>query len=411
VSSVLGLLVRILFGHPTGNPNSHHAALAHYEAGRLEALVVAWFPSRAALAFLQMLPPTRAMGARLERRRLEPLASAPKVQGRLGELRRLAIRACGMGSEALSYEANDWLMHTMARECRRPSVTAVHAYEDCSLWQFKEAKRRGKACIYDMPIGYYPAWEQTQRELAKRFADWLPSSGLSSNQFVRPEQKRKEMELADLVLVPSTFVRQTVGSFLDKQIALAGYGVDAEFWSPGRPRRTNGPMRFIYAGQISIRKGIPVLFEAWRKAELRDSELDLVGSWLLAEEKRRSLPQGIHHIPPCSRTELRERYRGADLLVFPSFFEGFGLVILEAMACGLPVIATNATAGPDLLTNETGTVFEAGDMDALVHLLRWFSTNRDQLPAMKRAARAQAERCTWEHYRTKVTQAVAATFK
>ena len=46
-------------------------------------------------------------------------------------------------------------MRTMARECHRSTVKAVHAYEDCSLWQFLEAKRLGKACIYDMPICYY----------------------------------------------------------------------------------------------------------------------------------------------------------------------------------------------------------------------------------------------------------------
>ncbi len=111
----------ILFGHPTGNPNSHHAALAHFEAGRLEAFCVPWFPGKVALACLRAFPPTRAMAARLERRRFEPLAEAPKVQGRIGEVRRLAMRAFGKGDERLSYEANDWLMRTMARECRRAS--------------------------------------------------------------------------------------------------------------------------------------------------------------------------------------------------------------------------------------------------------------------------------------------------
>ena len=102
------------------------------------------------------------MATRLRRRRFEPLAEAPKIQGRIGEIKRLVVRALGRGDEGLSYEANDWLMRTMARECNRPSVTAVHAYEDCSLLQFEEAKRRGKACIYDMPIGYYPAWQEAE---------------------------------------------------------------------------------------------------------------------------------------------------------------------------------------------------------------------------------------------------------
>ena len=100
------------------------------------------------------------MTQRLSRRHFQALAGVPKVQGRVGELRRLLIRAMGRGDDRLSNEANDWLMRTMTRECRRSSVTAVHAYEDCSLLQFVEAKRLGKACIYDMPIGYYPAWER-----------------------------------------------------------------------------------------------------------------------------------------------------------------------------------------------------------------------------------------------------------
>ena len=100
-------------------------------------------------------------------------------------------------------------MRTMTRECRRPAVTAIHAYEDCSLWQFAEAKRLGKACIYDMPIGYYPAWEHAQAELVRKFVDWLPAGGLPSSRYVRPQQKCQEMELADLVLAPSSFVAET----------------------------------------------------------------------------------------------------------------------------------------------------------------------------------------------------------
>jgi hypothetical protein len=78
------------------------------------------------------------------------------------------MRSLGAGEDALTIEANDWLMHTMTQECRRAAVTAIHAYEDCSFRQFQEAKRLGKACIYDMPIGYYPAWEQIAAELARK---------------------------------------------------------------------------------------------------------------------------------------------------------------------------------------------------------------------------------------------------
>src|SRR5579872_4281529 len=100
----------ILIGHPSGNPNSHNAALAHFEAGRLEAFCVPWMPSKTALRMLSSVTPLNTMVKRLARRHFAPLSSAPKIQGRLGELRRLVTRACGRGDERLAYEANEWLM-------------------------------------------------------------------------------------------------------------------------------------------------------------------------------------------------------------------------------------------------------------------------------------------------------------
>jgi glycosyltransferase involved in cell wall biosynthesis len=166
-------------------------------------------------------------------------------------------------------------------------------------------------------------------------------------------------------------------------------------------------MRFIFAGQISLRKGIPGLLQAWEKAALPSAELQLVGSWYLSENKRASLPRGVTHVSALSPEALRDHYCRADVFVFPSFFEGFGLVLLEAMACGLPAIASTATAGADVLTEDSGRVLPVGDLDALVNALRWFDQNRDRLPAMGRASRKRAEQCTWERYRLAVTEATS----
>src|SRR5438270_13834396 len=109
----------ILFGHPTGSPFSHNAALAHFESGRLESFCVPWMPSAQTLCLLDQVKPLRPMTQRLSRRHFPALAEAPKIQGRLGELWRLLIRSLGWGDERLSNQANDWLMRTMTRECRR----------------------------------------------------------------------------------------------------------------------------------------------------------------------------------------------------------------------------------------------------------------------------------------------------
>jgi alpha-maltose-1-phosphate synthase len=396
----------ILFGHPGGNPNSYQAALAHFEAGWLEAFCVPWLPSAETLRLANMFLP-RALNRRFQRRECITLADVPKIQGRVSEFLRLIKKAVGRTDERSSYEANDWLMHIMTHECRRNRVTAVHAYEDCSLHQFQEAKRLGRSCIYDMPIGYYPAWERTQTELAKKYADWLPPGGPPSSQHVRPRQKRAEMRLADLVCAPSSFVADTIRQFeSDKTIALVPYGVDSEFWKAPDETPRNGPIRFIYAGQLSLRKGTPDLLQAWRKADLCDAELDLVGLWALSEHRHKALPHGVRHSPPCGPVELRAHYQAADVLVLPSYFEGFGLVILEAMACGLPVIASRATAGPDVISANCGRVVDVGDIDALVENLKWFSEHRGDLPTMGRAARARAEQFSWRRYREHLKEAV-----
>jgi glycosyltransferase involved in cell wall biosynthesis len=398
----------ILFGHPGGNPNSHNAALAHFEAGRLECFCVPWMPSTATIRTLSLIRPLRPFAQRLARRQFGPLSHVPKVQGRVGEVCRLLVRSSAFAGDPLFDQAGRWLMRTMARECHRLTVKAVHAYEDCSLWQFMEAKRLGKACVYDMPICYYAAWEKTQAELLRKYPDWLPHNWSSTPHDRRVEQKRQEMALADLTLVPSRYVEATIREFYpNKDIALAPYGVNHEFWTPGPINKPSGPLRFIFAGQVSLRKGVPLLIEAWEKAELRDAELALVGSWMLADSKRRSLPSGIKWFPPCSAQALRDRYQESDVFVFPSFAEGLALVLLEAMACGLPAIASEPSGAAEIITADCGFVISPGDLDRLVELLTWFDRHRDEIPAMRREARSQAERCTWSKYRSLVTGAVS----
>jgi glycosyltransferase involved in cell wall biosynthesis len=405
--------IGMLFGHPTGNPNAHQAALAHYERGRLDAFCVSWIPTQREIGLLRRIPGLHDLAARIERRIFAPLREARVVQSRYrewGRMLRRIVSGSPLTDEAMAYDANDWLMRTMARECQRAAVTAVHSYEDCSLLQFQAAKKLGKACIYDMPIGYYPAWEETQRRLAREFNEWLPRSGLNEDRYVRPAQKKREMELADLVIGPSIFVARTIEGFHDKSFALAPYGVDSDFWHPGSEPTASRPLRFIYAGQASLRKGIPLLLMAWERAGLNDAELLLVGIWQLAHAKRVRLPPNVRYLPPCSAMELRKHYQSADCFVFPSYFEGFGLVLLEAMACGLPVISSEATAAPDFLTNESGWLIPAGNLEAWVEAIRDAGARRNELVMMKQAARGVAVANTWQRYRDAVSTAVCNLF-
>jgi glycosyltransferase involved in cell wall biosynthesis len=113
--------------------------------------------------------------------------------------------------------------------------------------------------------------------------------------------------------------------------------------------------------------------------------------------------------PNVSAEELRRQYRAADVFVLPSLAEGFGHVLLEALACGTPVITTTRSAGPDLIRNgREGFVVGPADSVALAGALQWCLDRPAELAAMRRAARDRAEAFTWQTFRTRVAAAVDA---
>jgi len=97
---------------------------------------------------------------------------------------------------------------------------------------------------------------------------------------------------------------------------------------------------------------------------------------------------------------LLNEFHQADVFVFPSLSEGFGHVILEAMAAGLPIIATNHTSAPDLITEgKEGWIVPVRNTNALVERLNWCIENRDKLFEMGNQAAETAKQFTWEKFR------------
>src|SRR5205085_12517328 len=113
-------------------------------------------------------------------------------------------------------------------------------------------------------------------------------------------------------------------------------------------------------------KGIPLLIEAWKALALKGSELWLVGP--IGERERKLIPElpGLCVKGKYPFEELPDLMRQCDVLVFPSYCDGFALVLLEALASGMPIISTEATAAPDLIEDGVeGFLIQSGDLDAL----------------------------------------------
>ena len=113
----------------------------------------------------------------------------------------------------------------------------------------------------------------------------------------------------------------------------------------------------------------------------------------------------VRVLGPINGARLVAAYQAADVFIFPSISDGFGLVLLEALACGLPVITTPRTAGPDLITQgENGFLVDAGDATALASRIQWFLENRSRIPSMSAAARATALTFSWVKFRSRISE-------
>ena len=202
----------------------------------------------------------------------------------------------------------------------------------------------------------------------------------------------------DVVLTPSEFMRRRLLDWHVENVVVRPLGVDLRTFNPRA--RTNSLRRelglhesarvLVYAGRFAREKNLDILVSAFRK----------LGRpyYLLMQGAGESIPyQGNVIVRPYERSsrELARVLASADGLVHAGDQETFGLVLLEAMACGRGVVAVAAGAAPELVTLETGMLAPARDAGALASTIEGFY-QRD-LDAMGRRARAHVERSySWD---------------
>ena len=222
-----------------------------------------------------------------------------------------------------------------------------------------------------------------------------------------------EPAMASHILAASTFTRRTlIENGVDAgRITVVPYGVDTTRFQPeaAPSARKNGRLQLLFVGRINQRKGISYLIEALRL--LGPAPVDLTVCGRVVDDLSLFQPYAdrITIRPSVSESELRAAYQKADLFVFPSVAEGFGQVLLEALASGLPILSTTHTAAPDLIeSGREGFVVEPRRPDLLAERLEWALTHRAQLAAMRSEARLRAKTFTWSRFRSQVADQCAA---
>ena len=293
----------------------------------------------------------------------------------------------------------------------RLKIRGVYAYEDCAERSFEGARELGLRRIYDLPIAYWETAQRLLREEARRYPQWEPTLGGTRDSDEKLARKTRELELADIVVCPSAFVLDSLpeNARLSKRCVVAPFGSPAEIDNGSyRTHRTySGRVRFLFAGALTQRKGLADLFAAMKLVGSRDAELVVMGSLILPMSFYRNEFTDFVYEPPRAHAAVLHLMRSCDVLVLPSIVEGRALVQQEAMACGLPLVATRNAGGEDLIVEgKTGFLVPTGAPAAIAEKIVWFLQNRAQLPAMSAAARAKAAELTWPDYGAKILHAI-----
>ncbi len=294
------------------------------------------------------------------------------------------------------------LDRAVARRLRNGKFRAVYAYEDGAALSFREAQRQGVKTFYDLPIGYWKSARKLMQEEAQREPEWASTLSGNDDSPEKTDRKDAELALADVVFVASTFTRTT----LDAAESFKGTVVTIPYGSPGRPtkveprRRAPGArLRVLFVGSLGQRKGLSYLFAAC--GQLR-SAVDLTVIGRKPFDDCPALDRELAHVTwrsSCTHEEVLAEMAASDVFLFPSLFEGFGLVLLEALAMGLPIITTPNTAGPDLITDGVeGYIVPIRDSRMIAERLEQLHRDPSLLAEISVRARRRSGELTWESY-------------
>jgi glycosyltransferase involved in cell wall biosynthesis len=248
------------------------------------------------------------------------------------------------------------------------------------------------------------AWDQPamllayllRRRVGYAFAWWVESTERDARRLIRLPRalKARLIRGSDAMIVPGRASSRYISSLgaLPEKIAIAPNAVDMHFFASHgrRDRSVRDGCRFLYVGSLHPLKGLDVLLDAWSLLGHPSAMLTVVGDGPARQDvgRRAALAavSSVRLTGHLDREALAAEYASADVFVFPSLSDPWGLVLNEAMACGLPVVTTSAPGAAEDLVSDgwNGYVVRPGDAVALAEAMRALAADADLRASMGR---------------------------
>ncbi|HEX4410976.1 MAG TPA: glycosyltransferase family 4 protein [Xanthobacteraceae bacterium] len=329
--------------------------------------------------------------------RLAPLLRRREVPGFLdgmvdaiwaGELlRNLSSRFAGeILADAIYLWAVDRFDRSVARRYagRYPYI---YGMDFSSAATFAAQKLQGGHCIQRQVSAHFSSFIAMLRRECERFPQFANDYYRLILNRAEAHERRRAVEhgLADLIVansdyVLSTFVANGVPAAKVVAVPTGCPPLDAK---GARSGLGTEPVRFVYAGRLSLRKGFHYLMHAWQIADFGShAELWVAGGAELELPYDFATQGNVRLYGVLNSDALVDVYRASDIMVLPTLSEGLSHAVLEALSFGMPVITTAASGAGTLVTNENGIIVPEGDAEALASAMIRVVAERSKLPEM-----------------------------
>jgi len=264
---------------------------------------------------------------------------------------------------------------------------------------------RGITTIVDQIDPLVTELDIIRKERAK-WPDWEPDAPEVPATYI--ERVQAEWQSADRVLVNSAWTRQALvqQGVPESKVFTVPQAYEGTVAAPEPDFDGKRPLRVLWVGTVCLRKGIPYLLEAAR-ALGNSVAVRIVGPVGVNPDRLADAPDNVSIEGAIPRSHVSEAYRWADVYVLPTLSDGFAMTQLEAMAHGVPVVAT-PNCGEVVDPEKNGLIVAAGDAEALESALAGLATSPDRVRSMSWEAVGTLSRFTLQLYAERVLAEVGS---
>ncbi len=403
---------RVGVAHP-GTQHSWQTALAFQESGMLEWYCTCFYykPSAQPDRLLRLLPSPilQRLERELRRRRFDELNDDLVHRALETEL---VERPIGRLSWKLMLRLQERRHRRFPRYVeslrKRKPVDVLWGPHDI-LEAARQARQSGAFWVLDQPIGHFAALNSTMREEYEKHPEVFLESDIGISEHLLARQFAAARE-ADLIAVGSSFARQTMieNGVPGEKLVSIPYGYPENRYprtKPVRPPLEGRPTEFIFVGSFGPRKGAAYLLKAFARIDPRVARLTVVGPIGVPQQIVASAPPSVRFVGQVTRPDVARYMAHADCFVFPSLFEGGGIVLYEAAACALGIIQSRQ-CGDGVREGKNGVILDHVSADTIEEAVRK-ALVPETLTAWQDSSWSMRHERSWAIYRETVRQTTA----